>query len=162
MKSGSPAAECPRCATCGCEQDRHLVRLGEPVRERGILVRRPDRSHRGECTGPGGSAICPEQCREFVSPTCPACVACPRCGHGMVWHPSPARDPAVPAGVVVMTAGIDVQGDRLEATMEAPTPAPGAYLTQVGSDRPPACAGNCKVCDVIEKILDVDTWILRR
>lgn len=73
-------------------------------------------------------------------------VECPRCGHGLCWHPPLARE-----------VEHQVDRDRIRGTGDGrPMPAPRS------PPDPDGCAGNCKVCDLIEGLLDVASWDLRR
>ena len=103
------------------------MRLDEPVRERGILTRRGE--HLGECTGPGDSAICPTKCREFLAASeVEITVECLRCGHGMVWH----------SLIPIERSVADEVADLLVGT------------------NPTACAENCQICDLIEKVIEIE------
>ena len=153
------SAECLRCTACGCKQDRHFQR---------------DSVHAGECTGPDDFTICPQQCPVFVSGLdeewlaiteigsleTPAVVIsgeCPRCGHGLVWHPPPARDDLADEASARDPAVPDLKG-----TMEIVPSTRGAYLSEVSGLNSIGCTGNCQICDAIEKVLAFDASSLRR
>ena len=72
---------------------------------------------------------------------------CPRCGHGLCWHPPTVREELAieAADVVVVTAGVDLAPGRIEVEIEG-WDIPGSK----------ACAGNCQVCDAIETVIDSD------
>lgn len=68
-----------------------------------------------------------------------ASAECPRCGHGMVWHPPVSHERAADIATSVV---------RMRRRGDHPSQAAGTDCT--------GCAGNCQVCDLIEKVLEID------